>query len=682
MAVNLSPVFGVAGQLFDNNGNPLAGGKIFTYLAGTTTPAPTYTSSNGAIAHSNPIVLDGAGRVPSGEIWLTDGIQYKFVVEDAANNLIGTYDNLTGINSNFVAFTAQQEIQTATAGQTVFNLTTMQYQPATNNLSVFVDGVNQYGPGAQYAYVETDSNTVTFVSGLHVGASVKFTTASPVASSATDAENVSYTPPFSGSITTNVENKLAQTVSVKDFGATGDGVTNDTLAIQAAIAYVNSVGGGKVLITDGMRCVIDGNITISASVSLEGPHNFVGSPGDNAAAPYNNVSGAILLNSTATITLSSGASISGLLIYRKGMTFPASNGSLFAGTAITIDGDDCCVDRSMILGFAKAIYSDNSQRPKIQNVLIDCSAGIEITNCFDIARLHNVHCWPFASIAAAGTLVKTHRSGSAFYLHDSVDGPMLTNCFAYGYLNGFYFKNVSTVAATNCFADNTNSSVQYVNSVGWRFEGNINGFESAGCAAWSCDNGIVVDVNSGQFVSVQNYRLANHTFSGISVLAGIVDVVHNYITGCFNAVSTASNSTVIRFEFNSLASISSAPIVSSVSTINIKIGENNYQIDALTGSYTNSNTVSASLASADPLQLPKYTDTFNVTGTTGFGNLGGGWAGRKVTLVFSGVLTVFNGTGTAGSMRLNAAANFTSAANSTLTLCHNGTQWYEIGRSA
>lgn len=209
MAVNLSPIWGAGAQLLDNSGNVLSGGKIYTYAAGTTTPAVTYTSSNGLTANSNPIILNSAGRVPY-EIWLSDTVAYKFVLKDSNDTLIGTWDNLVGINSNFIAYTAQQEIQTATAGQTVFNLTSIQYQPGSNNLSIFVDGVNQYGPGAQYAYVETDSDTVTFVSGLHEGASVKFTTATPVASSATTASNVSITDVGEYYTSTNVEGALQE----------------------------------------------------------------------------------------------------------------------------------------------------------------------------------------------------------------------------------------------------------------------------------------------------------------------------------------------------------------------------------------------------------------------------------------------------------------------------------------
>ena len=139
MAVNLSPFFGAGGQLFDNNGNPLAGGKIFSYLAGTTTNEATYTTSAGNIQHSNPIILDAAGRVPSGEIWLTFGISYKFVVQDSANNLIGTFDNIKGIGdtafTNVVNFTGD-------GSQVSF---TLPITPVSENFTnVFINGVYQF----------------------------------------------------------------------------------------------------------------------------------------------------------------------------------------------------------------------------------------------------------------------------------------------------------------------------------------------------------------------------------------------------------------------------------------------------------------------------------------------------------------------------------------------------------
>jgi hypothetical protein len=267
MAVLLSPYGGVGAQFLDNSGNVLTGGKIYTYAGGTTTPQVTYTSSNGATPHSNPIILDASGRVPSGEIWLTDGLVYKFVLTTSTDVLIATYDGITGINSNFVAFVNEQEIQTATAGQTVFNLTTMTYQPGTNSLSVFVDGVNQYGPGASYAYLETDSDTVTFVTGLHVGAEVKFTTSQLNSSvSSTNAFQVSYVPPFTGSAATNVGDKLAQTVSVQDFGAVGDGVTDDTIASRAAITSGEALfwPEGNYLITSEIDETINFPINWSA----------------------------------------------------------------------------------------------------------------------------------------------------------------------------------------------------------------------------------------------------------------------------------------------------------------------------------------------------------------------------------------------------------------------------------
>ena len=97
MPVNLSPIAGAGWQFFDNSGAVLAGGLLYTYAAGTTTPLATYQDSSGFVVHTNPIILDSAGRVPT-EVWMTAGSAYKLVLKTSAGVSLWTMDNLRGIN--------------------------------------------------------------------------------------------------------------------------------------------------------------------------------------------------------------------------------------------------------------------------------------------------------------------------------------------------------------------------------------------------------------------------------------------------------------------------------------------------------------------------------------------------------------------------------------------------------
>ena len=97
-SVLLSPV-GNGQQFFDNNGIPNAGGLIYTYQAGSSTLLTTYTTVNGTIANTNPIVLDAYGRTPS-EIWMQTGFSYKFIIQTADAVTLQTLDNLYPILQN------------------------------------------------------------------------------------------------------------------------------------------------------------------------------------------------------------------------------------------------------------------------------------------------------------------------------------------------------------------------------------------------------------------------------------------------------------------------------------------------------------------------------------------------------------------------------------------------------
>ena len=183
MAVNLSALAGAGQQFFDDDGVILSGGKLYSYAAGTTTPQTTYTSVSGSTAHTNPIVLNSAGRIATGEIWLTAGSNYKFALYTSTDVLITTWDNITGINGTGI----------------------------TSN-----------------------------------------------------ASNVTYDPAGTGAVSTTVQTKLRETVSVLDFGADPTGSADSATAFSNAISQ-----GGLVFIPEGTY-IFNSGVTISNPVTLIG----------------------------------------------------------------------------------------------------------------------------------------------------------------------------------------------------------------------------------------------------------------------------------------------------------------------------------------------------------------------------------------------------------------------------
>lgn len=93
--VLLNPKF----QAFDDNGDPLSGGLVYTYVNGTTTDKATYTTVTLGVANANPVVLDTRGEA---DIHLS-GV-YTIVLKTSAGVAIWTLDDVEGQGSTIVDF--------------------------------------------------------------------------------------------------------------------------------------------------------------------------------------------------------------------------------------------------------------------------------------------------------------------------------------------------------------------------------------------------------------------------------------------------------------------------------------------------------------------------------------------------------------------------------------------------
>lgn len=173
-----------------------------------------------------------------------DGRATRILGFDADGNFT-TYERATA--------TAQTTYRkfTATAGQTVFSLPNT-YTPGANSLYVWLNGAKLIS-GVDFS--ETTSTSFTLTTGAQAGDSIEAIAGVPLASgTVADSSQVTYTPAGAGAVARTAQAKMRDIVSVKDFGAVGDGVTNDTAALVAAAAALQSgqtldFGNGTYLIS-------------------------------------------------------------------------------------------------------------------------------------------------------------------------------------------------------------------------------------------------------------------------------------------------------------------------------------------------------------------------------------------------------------------------------------------------
>ena len=186
-------------QFIDANGNPLVGGKLYSYSAGTTTPLATYVDQTQTAANTNPVILDSRGEA---SVWLAVA-SYKLRLTDANNVEIWTVDNIV---TDDVAVLSDLALP---GGATLVG-----YSPGPDSLL----GVVPMTVAAALDNLSDKTDGSSYVGFIQAG---------------------------TGAVTRTAQSKMRDVVSVKDFGAVGDGVTDDTLAIQTAVTYC--IQNGKAL---------------------------------------------------------------------------------------------------------------------------------------------------------------------------------------------------------------------------------------------------------------------------------------------------------------------------------------------------------------------------------------------------------------------------------------------------
>lgn len=307
-------------------------------------------------------------------------------------------------------------------------------------------------------------------------------------------------------------------VNVDDFGAVGDGATDDSSAFNNAFEAVATVGGtgagGIVWVNSQKKYYIGSDITLLARSQLRGGHANVGIGSNANATQLANYGSCLKVSTAATIRMKGATALDGLLIMRSGMAVPEQSASSYSGTGITIEADDAVIKNCMVLGFNQGISASNANRPRLNRVNIDCVNGVLINNCADIAYLREVHCWPFGTIAATsptttwGTSYYLFRNGSGISFTNVADICKVTDCFTFGYATGFAITGAQALTMTGCAADGnsraTTAGAVISGSIGFLIQGGADMITLTNCQVAAQNNGFYINMSASSQEAVLN----------------------------------------------------------------------------------------------------------------------------------------------------------------------------------
>ncbi len=457
-------------------------------------------------------------------------------------------------------------------------------------------------------------------------------------------------------------------------------------SVQAAL---NSVGatGGDVLLHKTSRLSV-GNLTIPAGVRLLGQIAGNDITSDNITFTFNTLGSTLLTTAGTTITLEDGASIERVLLTPSAIGAVAqSTTASFAGTAITIAGYGARVENCTILGYAQAVTSNGYSRLTICNNTVDCQAAFDIQGSFDTTRILNNHCWPFLTHGAfwnsgvdyaSRDKTKLYRTGIGLKLTNGSDDTRIDGNLFYGFLEGMELQNVSAVNMGSNWIDHPNG-VNRASNIGARFRNNVSDTIAQTLMIYGVRTGVAFEMNAGESVSIDLLHVEatdDHAVAGTSgdYYIGFLDAQH--IGNRALSIASASSKVVLdAYHFESITATEPISVPSGATLDKIRIGAGYWDGSAGAALIGANPLTPAVVASAATIFIPVNGDLFLVSGTTNISTIGGGWGGRRVTLIFQGILTVTDGA------VLNIAGNFTTTANDVLELLYDGTQWLEIGRS-